>query len=137
MKTSKKFLAIVMSGAMVASMAVPSFAAVNSNAKRAAHSVEAAAAANAYRDNLQAAWDTYVQTKEAAEAALGVVDANTVATAAATAGNTFSSAAAAAQANGTVTLDPSTLAGDVIVKAPVYDSATAAALANAAHEAIG
>ncbi len=124
MKISKRILAVAMTGAMVTAMAVPSFA-----GSRAALSQVAAAQANADHEAMQAAWDAYVQAKAAAEAAAGIIDTTGIK-------NVVTSAQEAAQANGTVVLDPQVLTGGVVVKAPIYDSATAAALANAAHEAL-
>ncbi|GEM_PF-1519403 len=120
MKTSKRFLAIAMTSVMVASMAMPALA----NSKKRAYSETAAAEANNFHEALVAAWN----------AEHGAEVASDLATAA---GKVITSEALAAAANNTVTLSPEELVGNLVVKAPIMDSATAAALANAAREMIG
>ncbi len=119
MKTSKRFLAIAMTSVMVASMSMPALAGTKKNA----YSEKAAQDVNAIREASVADW--------LAKHGNDVVEVAT------TAGKVVTSAALAAQANGTVNLSPEELAGGVVIKAPVMDSATAAALANAAHEMLG
>ncbi len=120
MKTSKRFLAIAMTSVMVASMAMPALA----STKKRAYSETAAAEANNFHDALLAAWNAQHAEDVASDLATA-------------AGKVVTSAALAAEANGTVNLSPEELAGGLVVKAPIMDSATAAALANAAREMVG
>ncbi|MBO5598609.1 MAG: hypothetical protein J5943_08415 [Oribacterium sp.] len=136
MKTSKTMLAVVMSGVIAASMAVPAFASSSHVHSLNPYSGSALAAndANAKRE---AYWNAFVQAnggKDAVYAALTAADGiklapNTHAS------RVANSQAAAAQANATVELAKEALAGSQVVLAPVLSSADAAALANAAYEA--
>ena len=135
MKTSKTMLAVVMSGVIAASMAVPAFASSSHVHSLNPYSGSALAAndANAKRE---AYWNAFVQANGGEEAVYAALTAKGIQLAPNThASRVANSQAAAAQANATVELAKEALAGRQVVLAPVLSSADAAALANAAYEA--
>ena len=138
MKTSKKILAVAMTGVIAASMAVPAFASSQvRNIDPYSGSALAANDANAKHDALMASWDAYVQSVGGEEAAAAIVNASQGIKLAqnTTESRIANSKAAAAQANSTIELAKEELAGNTVVVAPVVTSADLAAIANATYEA--
>ena len=136
MKTSKTMLAVVMSGVIAASMAVPAFASSSHVHKLNPYS-GSALSANDANTKREAYWNAFVQANGGEEA---VYAALTAQTGIKLAPNTHTSRisnsqAAAAQANATIELAKEELAGNAVVLAPVLSSAEAAAQANALYEA--
>ena len=136
MKTSKTMLAVVMSGIIAASMAVPAFASSSHVHKINPYS-GSNLAANDANTKREAMWDAFVQANGGEEAVYAALTAQSGIKLAPNthASRVANSQAAAAQANATVELAKEALAGSQVVLAPVLSSADAAALANAAYEA--
>ena len=115
MKTSKKMLAVVMSGVIAASMAVPAFASSSHVHSLNPYSGSALAAndANAKRE---AYWNAFVQANGGEEAVYAALTAQGIQLAPNThTSRIANSKAAAAQANATVELAKEALAGSQVV----------------------